>query len=89
MDQRPSRRGKEDSQRRDQGRDDKALPQATLDSAWKRLEITYDPVSASLLKSAEDAHRIGFLKEKPDLSRIYDLKFLNEALKEKGLAEVK
>lgn len=67
----------------------RALPQATLDSAWKRLEITYDPVSASLLKSAEDAHRIGFLKEKPDLSRIYDLKFLNEALKEKGLAEVK
>jgi NitT/TauT family transport system substrate-binding protein len=67
----------------------KALPQATLDSAWKRLEITYDPVSASLLKSAEDAYRIGFLKEKPDLSRIYDLKLLNEVLKEKGLSELK
>jgi NitT/TauT family transport system substrate-binding protein len=67
----------------------RALPQATLDSAWKRLEITYDPVSASLLKSAEDAHRIGFLKEHPDLSRIYDLKLLNEVLREKGLAEVK
>jgi NitT/TauT family transport system substrate-binding protein len=67
----------------------KALPQATLDSAWKRLEITYDPVSASLLKSAEDAHRVGFLKAKPDLSRIYDLKLLNEVLREKGLAEVK
>jgi NitT/TauT family transport system substrate-binding protein len=67
----------------------KALPQATLDSAWKRLEITYDPVSASLLESAEDAHRIGFLKEAPDLSHIYDLKLLNEVLREKGLAEVK
>lgn len=67
----------------------KALPQATLDSAWRRLEITYDPVSASLLKSAEDAHRIGFLKEPPDLSRIYDLKLLNEVLREKGLAEIK
>jgi len=67
----------------------KALPQATLDSAWKRLEITYDPVSASLLKSAEDAHRVGFLKSKPNLSRIYDLKLLNEVLREKGLAEVK
>ena len=67
----------------------KALPQGTLDSAWKRLEITYDPVGASLLKSAEDGHRIGFLKEHPDLSRIYDLKFLNGVLREKGLAEVK
>lgn len=67
----------------------RALPQATLDSAWKRLEITYDPVSASLLKSAEDAHRVGFLKSKPNLSRIYDLKLLNEVLREKGLAEVK
>ena len=67
----------------------KALPQETLDSAWKRLEITYDPVSASLLKSAEDAYRIGFLKEKPDLSRIYDLKLLNDVLREKGLAEIK
>ena len=67
----------------------KALPQQTLDGAWKRLEITYDPVSASLLKSAEDAYRIGFLKEKPDLSRIYDLKLLNDVLREKELPEVK
>ncbi len=67
----------------------KALPQATLDSAWKRLEITYDPVSASLLKSAKDAGRVGFLKETADLSRIYELKPLNEVLKDKGLAEVK
>jgi NitT/TauT family transport system substrate-binding protein len=67
----------------------KAIPQATLASAWKRLEITYDPVSASLLESAEDAYRIGFLKEKPDLSHIYDLKLLNDVLREKGLAEIK
>jgi NitT/TauT family transport system substrate-binding protein len=67
----------------------KALPQATLDSAWKRLEITYDPVRASLMKSAEDAHRIGFLKTRPDLSRIYDLGPLNEILRQKRLPEVK
>ena len=59
------------------------------DSAWKRLEITYDPVSASLVKSAEDAYSIGFLKKKPDLSRIYELKLLNEVLRERGLPEVK
>ncbi len=67
----------------------RALPQATLESAWKRLEITYDPVRVSLLKSAEDAHHIGFIKQKPDLSRIYDLTLLNEVLRDKGLPEVK
>jgi len=66
----------------------KAIPMATLDSAWKRLELLYDPVSKSLLKSAEDAYRIGFLKEKPELSRIYDLKLLNDVLREKKLPEV-
>jgi NitT/TauT family transport system substrate-binding protein len=67
----------------------KALPQATLDHAWKRLELTHDPVRASLLKSAEDAHRIGFLKQKPELSRIYELTVLNEVLREKGLKEIR
>ena len=43
----------------------------------------------SLVKSAEDAHRIGFIKDKPDLARIYDLRLLNDVLREKGLAEVK
>jgi NitT/TauT family transport system substrate-binding protein len=67
----------------------RALPDAILASAWKRLQLTYDPVKESLLKSAEDAHRIGFLKEKPDLSHIYDLDLLNEVLRQKGLAEIK
>jgi NitT/TauT family transport system substrate-binding protein len=66
----------------------KALPRETLDAAWRRLELTHDPVQASLLKSAGDAQRIGFLREKPDLSRIYDLRLLNEVLREKGLAEI-
>ena len=67
----------------------KAIAKPTLDSAWQRLSITYDPVSASLLKSAEDAYRIGFVKEKPNLSRIYELGLLNDVLREKGLAAVK
>lgn len=61
----------------------------TLNDAWKRLEITYDPIKASLLKSAEDAHRIGFLKEKPNLSRIYELGTLNDVLKAKGKNEIR
>lgn len=67
----------------------KALAPVILDSAWQRIEITDDPVSKSLLKSAEDAHRVGFIKEPPDLSRIYDLKLLNEVLREKNLPAVK
>ena len=67
----------------------RALPDVILNSAWKRLQLTNDPIKESLLKSAEDAYRIGFLKEKPDLSRIYDLKLLNEVLREKGIAEIK
>jgi NitT/TauT family transport system substrate-binding protein len=59
----------------------KALPAETLDSAWTRLVLTHDPVSASLRRSAEDAYRIGFIKEPPDLSRIYDLHLLNEVLR--------
>jgi NitT/TauT family transport system substrate-binding protein len=65
-----------------------ALPVATLDSAWKRLALTPDPISASLIKSATDAHRIGLLKETPELSRIYELRMLNEVLREKKLPEV-
>ncbi|MBI5397401.1 MAG: ABC transporter substrate-binding protein [Verrucomicrobia bacterium] len=64
------------------------LPPATLDSAWARLTLTHDPIRGSLLKSAEDAHRIGFLREKPDLSRIYDLRLLNEVLRAMKLPEL-
>lgn len=67
----------------------RAMPEAILDAAWKRLELTYDPIRASLLKAAEDAFRVGFLKQKPDLSRIYDLKLLNEVLRETKLNEVR
>jgi NitT/TauT family transport system substrate-binding protein len=67
----------------------KALAPAILDSAWKRILLTDDPISRSLIKSADDAYEIGFLKEKPDLSRIYALKLLNEVLKEKNLPAVR
>ncbi len=66
----------------------RALPPAVLDGAWARLHITHDPVRASLAKSAADAHRIGFLREKPDLSRIYDLRLLNDVLRAMKLPEI-
>jgi NitT/TauT family transport system substrate-binding protein len=65
------------------------LPREILDRAWGNLELTDDPIRASLLKSADDAFRIGFLKEAPNLSRIYELSLLNQVLREKRFPEVR
>jgi NitT/TauT family transport system substrate-binding protein len=66
----------------------KTIPKDEFDQGMSRIKLTYDPVKSSLFQSADDAYEIGFLKEKPDLSGIYDLAVLNEVLKEKGLQEI-
>lgn len=63
----------------------KALPTEVIDGAWSRLRLTYDPVAASLLTSAEHAYTAGFLKELPDLQGIYDLRLLNDVLQDQDL----
>lgn len=67
----------------------KALDPEVIQKAFQRVEFTWDPVSSSLFKSAQDAFEAGFLKESPKLDGIYSLSILNEVLKEKGLPEVK
>lgn len=67
----------------------KALSAELLNEAVGRLEFTCDPIRASLTKSAEDAFRLKFLSQKPDLSRIYELDMLQAALREKSLPEIK
>lgn len=66
------------------------LPDAVLDAAWENFDITYDPISASLLKSATDAFALGFLgvDDEPDLAGIYDLDILNQVLDELGLEAI-
>jgi NitT/TauT family transport system substrate-binding protein len=66
----------------------RAIPEDEFQAGFSRMTLTYDPTKSSLFKSAEDAYKIGFLKEDPDLSDIYDLDLLNEVLREKGLAEI-
>jgi len=66
----------------------KGIAPEVLDRAWSRIEVTYDPVSASLKRSARDAHAAGFLEEDPDLSKIYALDPLNAVLAERGLPGV-
>jgi len=67
----------------------KALASKELDLAYTNLNITYDPLSSSLLQSADRAYSLGFLgSSQPDLSGIYDLALLNQVLTSKGLATV-
>jgi len=67
----------------------KSLSPEVIGQSFTRLNITYDPIRASLLTSAKWAFEQGFLgKTYPDLSNIYDLSLLNEVLKEKGLKTI-
>ncbi len=67
----------------------KALAVDVLDDAWSRQTVTYDPIRASLIGSADAAFKLGFLGDTPpNLDNIYDLTLLNQVLKEKGLAQV-
>ncbi|MEU0738791.1 aliphatic sulfonate ABC transporter substrate-binding protein [Streptomyces sp. NPDC006134] len=61
----------------------KALPAEVLDPAWKSIQVTDDPLAATLDAQAEHAVKAGLLKE-PDLEGIYDLALLNKVLKAAG-----
>jgi len=63
----------------------KALSAGVLDDSFGRLQATYDPLRGSLLRAAQLAFDAGFLgRQMPDLSRLYDLRLLNEVLSEEG-----
>jgi NitT/TauT family transport system substrate-binding protein len=63
----------------------RSLKPEVLERALERVELTWDPLPTSLYRAAESAHKIGFIREKPDLRSIYDLTILNEILAEKKL----
>ena len=63
----------------------KALKDEVITKAMKRMEFTWDPISASLYRCAEAAHSVGFIQKDADLKGIYDLGLLEEVLKEKNL----
>jgi NitT/TauT family transport system substrate-binding protein len=65
----------------------KALPPEVLDPAWTSIQITNDPLAATLQAEADHAVKAGLL-EKPDLAGIYDLAPLNKVLKADGQPEV-
>lgn len=67
----------------------KGLSSKELDQAYTNLDITYDPLTGSMLQSADRAYSLGYLgSSKPNLDGIYDLGPLNQVLTSKGLAQV-
>ncbi|WP_328878431.1 aliphatic sulfonate ABC transporter substrate-binding protein [Streptomyces sp. NBC_00299] len=65
----------------------KPLPANVLDPAWQSIQVTDDPLAATLNTEAEHAVKAGLL-QKPDLTGIYDLAPLNKVLKAEGEPEV-
>ncbi|MFF7160566.1 aliphatic sulfonate ABC transporter substrate-binding protein [Streptomyces sp. NPDC008086] len=65
----------------------KALPADVLDPAWQSIQVTDDPLAATLATEAKHAVEAGLL-QKPDLTGIYDLAPLNRVLKAEGEPEV-
>ncbi len=67
----------------------KTIPVDELQEAFTRIDFTYDPLTESFNKMAEDARSLGYLgRDKaggPELANIYDLGLLQEVLKEKNL----
>ncbi|MCP3820841.1 aliphatic sulfonate ABC transporter substrate-binding protein [Streptomyces sp. A3M-1-3] len=64
----------------------KELAAKIIDPAWPSIQITNDPLAATLDAQAQHAVKAGLL-EKPDLAGIYDLKLLNKVLKAAGRPE--
>ncbi|HET6452390.1 MAG TPA: ABC transporter substrate-binding protein [Spirochaetia bacterium] len=61
------------------------LPLPTLQRAWARMKPTWDPLTATLQRSADNAFAAGFLKSRADLSGLVDAGPLNEVLAEEHL----
>lgn len=67
----------------------KGLPAHVLDQALAHTDITWEPLPETLVKQADYAYALGFLgTKKPDLSGLYDLPLLQEALAERSLPRV-
>ncbi len=66
----------------------KRMTDGLLGSSWGHLKFTNDPVASSVLQSAKDAASVGLLPKVPDLRDLFDLRLLNEVLKERGQSTV-
>jgi NitT/TauT family transport system substrate-binding protein len=62
-----------------------SLDQQVVDTAWSRLEFTWDPIASSLEKDARDSYALGYLEQDPaNIAKIYRLGDLNQILQQLG-----
>jgi len=66
----------------------KLMATAELSEAFDNLDITYDPLAATVSQQADRAYSLGFIKSKSQLNDLCDLGPLNAVLFSKGLAQV-
>ena len=59
----------------------KKLADDVLVSAWEHMRPTWDPIAPSLKASADAAYAAHFLRDRPNLDGIYDLRILDEVVK--------
>ncbi|MFI8851160.1 ABC transporter substrate-binding protein [Streptomyces sp. 891-h] len=76
----PAKKYINDALQRDAG---KRLPDKVLDAAFARIDVTDDPLAATLREQADHAASVGLL-ENADLAGIYDLDPLNRVLRSEG-----
>ena len=65
------------------------LDEDVLDRAMDRLTVTYDPNKGSIEEIVSLSEEIGYLRGKTDLTDMFNIKVLNEVLKNRGLKEIK
>lgn len=66
----------------------KPLRKEILDAAFSRLTVTNNPEKDSVIDFLQLSLDAGFVKEKPDIKNLFNLKPLNKVLKEQGLPEI-
>jgi hypothetical protein len=60
-----------------------------IDAAWKNQDAVEDPLATAVQKGADNAYKLGFLQQKPDLTNLFALETLNKVLKQEKLPEAK
>jgi NitT/TauT family transport system substrate-binding protein len=67
----------------------KSIPADVLHESFSKIEFTYEPMSSSVMRFADEAHELDFFSERPELSGIYYTELLNEVLKEIELSLIR
>lgn len=66
----------------------KSLPEDVLDSASKRIKVTYNPETESVKDFVKLSSDNGYIKGTPDIKNLFELGLINKVLQQKGLPTV-